>query len=110
MVISNMLSRQRGLSLVELMIAMALGLVLILGVGNIFVANRITINLQEGMAHIQETGRFAFHRIGKSIHGAGYFGCMGPDITSPKLIAELDSTIPENDLVSYFTPRPRPAV
>ncbi len=98
MITRNKLHRQQGLSLVELMVAMALGLVLILGVGNIFVANRVTINLQEGMGHIQQTGRFALHRIGKSIHGAGYFGCMGPDIVSPKVIAILDNTKPEWNL------------
>lgn len=92
----------RGLSLVELMISMTLGLILALGVVELFIANKATLRTQEGIAQIQETGRYAMYRIGKSIRGAGYFGCMGAEIVKPNVIAVID-TSDTNELDDDFT-------
>src|SRR5690242_4302480 len=49
--------RQAGLSLIELMIAMVIGLVLILGLIQVFAASRQAYQLSQGIARNQENGR-----------------------------------------------------
>ena len=79
--------QQQGLSLVELLVGMVLGLFLVLGVGEIFLANKTTFRSQEGMARIQEGGRFAMQRISEAVRSAGFFGCAGLSSVIPKVIA-----------------------
>lgn len=65
-------SSQRGFSLVELMIAMTLGLVLLLVIGTVFVSSRQIFREQEDNARLQESGRYALEIIGRSIKQAGH--------------------------------------
>ncbi len=71
---------QRGMTLIELMIALVLGLILIAGVIQIFIANRATYAFNEGLARIQEHGRFALDHIAHTTRMGGYVGCLR-DIT-----------------------------
>lgn len=64
-----------GLSLVELMIALALGLILMAGVINIFVGSRQTYNAVEQISLMQENARYAMDLISRSARNAGYSGC-----------------------------------
>ena len=50
---------QRGLTLVELMVAMLLGVFLIGGVMQIFISSKQTYRMQENLSRLQENGRFA---------------------------------------------------
>jgi len=68
--------REAGLSLIELMIAMVIGLVLMLGVIQIFAASRAASRLAEGNARAQENGRFAIEFLQRDIRMAGHFGCV----------------------------------
>jgi type IV pilus assembly protein PilW len=63
---------QRGFNLVELMIAMAIGLVLLLVIGTVFTSSRQVFRVQEDNARIQERGRFALEILGRSIKQAGH--------------------------------------
>jgi type IV pilus assembly protein PilW len=65
-------SRQRGLTLIELMIAMALGLILSLAIGQVFMSSRHTNTSQEANARIQENARFAFHVMERELRMAGF--------------------------------------
>ena len=67
---------QKGLSLIELMIAMAIGLVLILGVIQIFSASRTASQLAEGASRTQENARFAVDYLQRDIRMAGHLGCV----------------------------------
>lgn len=68
--------RQRGLTLVELLIALVMGLVLLLGVITVFMANKQTYRHQDALARLQENGRFAINRLERDIRRAGgTFGC-----------------------------------
>ncbi len=51
-----------GLSLVELLIAMVLGVTLTSGVVQIYLGNTATERSQEARLRIQENGRFGMHR------------------------------------------------
>ncbi|CAH1201262.1 Type IV pilus assembly protein PilW [Candidatus Nitrotoga sp. BS] len=62
---------QAGFSLVEFMIALTLGMVVLLGVGSIFIGSQQTYRVQEDNARIQESGRYALEMIGRSIRQAG---------------------------------------
>ncbi|MBV6802360.1 PilW family protein [Xanthomonas euvesicatoria] len=65
-----------GISLVEMMIAMVIGLVLMLGVIQVFSASRTASMLAEGGARAQENGRFAMDFLQRDIRMAGHFGCV----------------------------------
>lgn len=68
--------RQAGLSLVELMIAMVIGLLLMLGVIQIFIASQAASRLSEGVARVQENGRFALDFLERDVRMAGHMGCV----------------------------------
>jgi type IV pilus assembly protein PilW len=69
-------NRQVGLSLIELMISLVIGLLLMLGVTQIFAASRSASRLSEGVARAQENGRFALEFIERDIRMAGHTGCV----------------------------------
>lgn len=66
----------RGFSLVELMIAMTLGLMLVLGVSHLFLGSKRSFVLQQHLAAVQENARFVLTRISRDLRQAGMFGCL----------------------------------
>ncbi|MDP2716343.1 hypothetical protein [Rheinheimera sp.] len=72
--ISN-IKRLLGLSLVELMIALVLGLVVVGGVIGVFIANQTTFRMNEASGSIQEKVRTAFQLMSEDLRLAGYTGC-----------------------------------
>lgn len=64
-------ARQRGMSLIELMVAMLLGLLVSAGVVALFMATNQSNRTQNAMARIQENGRFATGRIEADLRMAG---------------------------------------
>lgn len=69
---NRMLQRQAGLTLVELMIGMMLGLLLVLGITQVFMASRQTLATNDLMSRMQENGRFALEFMARSARQAGY--------------------------------------
>lgn len=66
-------SNQHGLSLVELLIAMALGLMLTLGALQMMLSSQTMYSTTDTLSRIQESGRFALNFIAKDVRMAGYF-------------------------------------
>lgn len=64
--------KQHGLTLVELMIALTLGMFVILAVTGLVISSKSTQSTQNDAASIQDTGRFALDNISRSIKQAGY--------------------------------------
>lgn len=64
---------QRGLSLVELMVSITIGLLLLLGLGTIFVSMKQTSTLRQGLSALQNNERMAMMFLETSIHTAGYY-------------------------------------
>ena len=64
-----------GLTLVELMVAITIGLIILAAVARLFVTSRSTYTLEEGLARVQESGRFAMEFLSQDIRMAGYAGC-----------------------------------
>jgi len=67
--------REHGMSLVELMIAMAIGIFMCGVVASLYFNMRGSFRYQEDLARLQETGRFALERMGRDVRMAGYNGC-----------------------------------
>ena len=68
-------SPNSGFSIVELLIALALGLLVVAGIVQLFVGNNRTYEVVNAQARLQENARFAFDFITRSARSAGYFGC-----------------------------------
>jgi type IV pilus assembly protein PilW len=68
-------SLQYGLTMVELMIALAVGLFLTGMISAIFVAGKGSNRYQEAMSRMQESARYAMDYMGRTIRNAGYQGC-----------------------------------
>jgi type IV pilus assembly protein PilW len=75
--ISVNMNKSRGLSLIELLISMVLGLTLATGVVQIYVGSNTTERDREARQRIQENGRFALNFLSQQVRMAGYLGCLG---------------------------------
>jgi len=71
----TLLKKQVGLSLVEMMIALAIGLFMTSIIAGLFLNMRSSFRYQEDFARLQESGRFAMEALTRDIRMAGYNGC-----------------------------------
>jgi len=78
----------RGISLVELLIAMTLGLLLTSGMFAVFAGNKRSSDLNSAMADIQENARFALDSLASDIRMSGFQGCVDINRGKPLLLAE----------------------
>ncbi len=62
----------KGLSLVELMVALLLGSIIAAAATQLFLVNSQTNNLRSGLAFVQDQGRFAFSYISRDLMQAGF--------------------------------------
>jgi type IV pilus assembly protein PilW len=67
---------QRGLSLIELMVALVISAVLVLGAGQVYVGSRNSYNQNETVSRLQETARYALSVIETDVRMANYWGLM----------------------------------
>lgn len=74
--------RQRGLTLVELMVALVLGLVVIGAIVNLFLTNRQTYRTTENLARMQENLRIAFELMARDVREAGATACGATNIAN----------------------------
>ena len=63
---------RNGFSLVELMVALLLGSLISIAATQLFLVNRQTENLQQGVAYVQDQGRFALDYVGRDFMQAGH--------------------------------------
>ncbi len=71
-----------GVSLVELLVAVAIGLFLLAGIVHIFASTKASYRVQSGAAALQESGRTALDFLGQSIRQAGHwYGVRGEEVT-----------------------------
>lgn len=66
---------QQGFSLVELMIALVLGLMVIGSVGSVFLSNKQSYRSNTALSQVQEGSRIAFELLARSVRQAGLTGC-----------------------------------
>ena len=79
---------QQGVTLIELMISLALGMLLIISMPQLYLSHKHTSLRQEGIARLSENGRLATELLARLIRRSGDFGCTGAR---------------ESDLVNHLT-------
>ena len=72
-------TRQRGVSLIELMIAMAIGLIMILAVTRVYLANGEGIREAEARAALSDKTRFLYERFNYELRRADFWGRVPAD-------------------------------
>lgn len=83
---TNLPAEQRGFTLVEIMVAITIGLLMIAGVLQISAASKESSRLQRNMGFVQENIRTATELLGRDIRRAGYYEDDNPSdriMTSP---------------------------
>ncbi|MBC9252241.1 hypothetical protein A9179_18380 [Pseudomonas alcaligenes] len=68
--------KQQGFGLIEVMVAMVLGLLVVLGITQIFVSSKQTYVAQDASARLQEDARYVLTRMTQELRMAGMFGCL----------------------------------
>lgn len=67
--------QQKGLSLIEFMVAGLIGLILTAGLVQIFASNSQAFNTTTASANVQETARISSEILGKAVRNADFWGC-----------------------------------
>ena len=76
---------QQGITLIELMIALVIGLLATGAMLKVYVDSSRLYRFNEGLARIQENGRFATEFVRRDARMAGFWGCYhGASLTKPR--------------------------
>lgn len=75
----SLLQKQTGLSLVEVMIAITLGLILLAGLIQFFIGSKQSYQVLGSINGMQENGRYALRVISDSLHAADHWGGVESD-------------------------------
>ena len=78
--IKTIRTKQHGLTLVELMVSLTIGVLLLGGLISILTSSQQTYRVNEALARIQENARYAFQILSRDIRMAGYMGCVGDGV------------------------------
>ena len=87
----QMATKQQGFTLVELMIAMTIGLILLGGVITILTSSQQVYRVNDALARMQENARYVFQVLSRDIRMAGYFGCAGNGAPVVNTLNDKDS-------------------
>lgn len=86
--------RSRGFGLIELMIAITLGLIVVLGITQIFVAAKSTYLSQNKAAGMQEDARFILSKMVQETRMVGMFGCLATSAINTSAAADFLAIAP----------------
>jgi type IV pilus assembly protein PilW len=86
---------QRGLSLVELMVAMVIALLVAAAIGSLYIGTKETSRLQDGTNFARESGIAISEAISREIRKAGNYGCFKwrENVTPPLLTRAVLGTV-----------------
>jgi type IV pilus assembly protein PilW len=90
--------RAAGFSLIELMIALLIGTLLLIGLVQVFGASRSAYQLSQGIARSQENARFGLDFLSRDLRMAGHAGC----VNDQSLLAEAGGTVTGGNIRSLF--------
>ena len=94
------MKRQLGLSLVELMVSITIGLFLMAGAVQTFLMSKANYTAQNDVARAQEGGRFAVEFLNFDARMAGYIGTPNLYRVTPNFVANSSPTYITNALTS----------
>lgn len=78
----------RGLTLVELMVALTLGLIVTLVVVNVFLSNRGVYRVNEQLSRLQENARYALEVLARDLREAGRIPCGTVAVTNENQLSD----------------------
>lgn len=84
-----------GVSLIEIMISLTIGLIIIAGIGYAYLGSKQSFRTQDALSRMQEGARIAFELMAKDIRMAGFTGCP------PNTAASGDINVLSNVTVWY---------
>lgn len=90
--INGLKSKITGITLVELMIAMVISAILLVGVGTIYGNSKRTYNIDAEFAQLQENARIAMKYIVEDMRMAGYIGCAWNNGDPSTFICDLNDS------------------
>lgn len=67
-------SLQSGMTLVEIMVAMTIGIILLLALGSLFVNSTRVFKVNDEFSRMQENGAYALNTMGNDLRMAGFYG------------------------------------
>lgn len=82
------LRARMGFGLIELMIAMTIGLLLLGGIGYVYLGSSTAFRTTDNLSRIQENARYALEVLSRDIRMAGYIGCGNIAAMAVKTIAK----------------------
>ena len=94
-------SHQRGVTLIELLVALVIGLFLVVGMLQVFVGSRQSLDVIRAQSSMQEAARFGFNFMAKATRQAGYLnaGAMtNNDLFAAELVNKFQMVEYSEDL------------
>lgn len=88
--------RQGGLSLIELLISMTIGLLIIGALGAAYFGARGASRTNENLARMQESGRFALDLLAQDLRLTGFYGCRSRNIEATRIVMVARPVVPSN--------------
>lgn len=86
------LHKQKGLTLIEIMIAVTISLVLLAGIMQIFLSSKQSYNIQQALSRVQENARLITDIMLRDVTASGYMGCLGATDEVINTLADQGST------------------
>lgn len=84
--------KQRGFTVVEVMVAMAIGLVVAAVVVTMFAASSRSYRVTDAMGDLQEAGRIAMSTLQRDAHVVGFRGCNSNNVRNSAPITNIQAT------------------
>lgn len=69
------MNSQKGISLVEILVALVISLFLLGGIIQVYVGNKTSYRFTDAVGRVQENARFAMDTMAEDLRMAGFFGC-----------------------------------
>jgi type IV pilus assembly protein PilW len=80
---------QRGITLVEMMVAMVVGLILLVGIVQLFISNKQAYRLQEATNVLNESGRYVLNQMHYDLRMADHWG--GAERDTLEIMSGIDT-------------------
>ncbi len=96
-------SQQRGLTLIELMVALIISLLILAGLFTVYQSNQRGYQLNDGLTRTQENGRFAIDFLSRDIRLAAY-PANNTDVRTFLFRGSLDNVAVDNSLYPSLYP------
>ena len=96
---------QAGFSMVELMVALVIGVILLGGVISVYISSKSSYNVSNGLGQVEQSGRSALNFIQPRAVMAGYVGCSRPGSEAAySIINGVTSSISATPVYNFVNP------